>query len=196
MRSAQATQTSTTRRLVLYLVAATLLVVAPLSTMMPTILDRTDGSPPYAFIGLGNPPVVSVEEVTPLSVNEAQSKVPFEIPQPGWLPGGLVLRGVYVASPHSVSIAYVPAAGPPSDVPTKAGLNITVMTEDSQGTIVLGGAESRPVYVNGNEGRYWIVEGKDLTMLSWTAGGLRYTVLSSGLGLTQNELLRIAQSLK
>ncbi len=186
----------TTRRLVLSLVTVALLVVAPLSAMVPYLLERTAAPYPSALMPLAKPPAVSIEELPPLSVNEAQSKVPFPIPQPGWLPSGLVLRGVYVGAPHSLSIAYVPAAAPASDAPGKAGLSITVMTEDSRGTIALGGAESRPVFVNGNKGRYWVVEGKDLTMLSWTAGGLRYAVLSSGLGLTQNELLRIAESLR
>lgn len=143
-----------------------------------------------------------------VSLAEAQQQVPFRIPLPTWLPDGVTLRGAFVGkgpsgdtrtAPISVTLSYQSLTDP------RAGLGITIQNGPSTGGYVVPAGAGQEVLVNGHPAifvqgawtpeRTWN-ETADATMLSWEADGFTYIVSSSGLGLTREDILRIAEPLR
>ncbi len=145
-------------------------------------------------------PVVSNITVLPgVSLEEAQKQVSFAIPQPKWLPGGLVLKGAHVGPPDWAQYFYSRTDG------GEGGLGIEVTQGATQSQYDSPATAKQPVKVNGqsafcvqgswNKKQEWIGTA-DAGHLEWSANGFLYTVGHSHLGLTCNDLIKIVESLQ
>lgn len=137
------------------------------------------------------PAVVSeLYSIPLLSLEEAQRQVTFHIPTPAWLPAGLTLNGVRIMDPW-VSLSYIKQDAGFEN----AGLSINIapgQVADSRDV----GVQRQKVTVNGQPAVYEWVEGKDLGTLSWQQDGFAYSVGGGGLGLSRDDLIRIAETLR
>ena len=149
---------------------------------------------------------------TPLYVGleQAQAQVSFEITTPRWLPAGTAFAGVavfgqdIVDGPSSVSVEYLPfgrtGPGPGiriqehpgtqvggSAAPATAVQHVTVHGQPA--VFIRGDYES-----SGPAGDSVWTPGADDEELSWEHGGLTYDMIAAGLHLTQQDLIRIANS--
>ena len=150
-------------------------------------------------LALLGPTISNVTVLPAVSLEEAQKQVSFVMPQPQWLPDGLVLTGAHVSPPNWAQQFYSRADGGTS------GLGIEVTQGASQSQYVFPDDAKQPVQVNGqsafcvqgswNERRDWISTA-DAGHLEWSANGFLYTIGHSGLGLVCNDLIKIAESLK
>jgi hypothetical protein len=149
-----------------------------------------------AFLG---PAVSNVRVLPAVSLEEAQKQVSFAIPQPKWLPDDLVLKGAHVNPPNWAQYFYGRTDG------AEGGLGIEVTQGASQSQYVFPETAKQPAKVNGqsafcvqgswNEKQEWISTA-DAGHLEWSANGFLYTIGHSGLGLTCNDLIKIAESLQ
>jgi hypothetical protein len=159
-----------------------------------------------------------------ISFHEAQAQVDFPIPQPAVVPEGLELWATHVSeypardgqdgSQTIVVLQYLPAGGLVVDTTPALSLLITNKTGLQGGYAVAAGAEES-VAVNGAPAVYargaWerIAEdeppaqanlfwdaGSDAAMLSWEADGFTYTLQGYLLGLSREDYIRIAESVR
>ncbi len=149
-----------------------------------------------AFLG----PAISNAKVLPaISFEEAQKEIPFAIPQPKWLPNGLVLQAAHVSPPSWVQYFYSQTNG------GKGGLGIEVTQGATQSQYIFPETTKQAVLVNGqsafcvkgawNEKQEWISTA-DAGHLEWSVNGFLYSIGHSGLGLACNDLIKIAESLQ
>jgi hypothetical protein len=134
-----------------------------------------------------------------LSMAEAQRLVDFPIRTPSWLPSGVVFRGTLVGPDGSVVVSYR-AANDPSK-----GLGIQMQRGARVGGYVLPSSAAQNVRVNGHaavyahgswdEFRRWNGTA-DAALLSWEENGFTYVLSFSGLGLSRDDVIRIAASLR
>lgn len=139
-----------------------------------------------------------------MSLAEAQRHVPFPIRLPASVPPSLVLRRVFVGSgptndpakaPISVVVSYGPdgdGASPPSPV----GLAI----QQTNATGLSGGyaapvEQAQDALVHGHPAIY-VSDAPGAGKLSWEENGFTYVLMTSGLGLSREDLIRIAESLR
>jgi hypothetical protein len=150
--------------------------------------------------GSGLPgPMIDERVLSPVSLAEAQRQVPFAIPQPTWLPEGLILKGAHVSPPNWVNIFYGRTEG------GDAGFGIEITYGPREGVYLYPDAAKQPVMVNGqsavcvqgawNEQQEWNATA-DVAALEWSADGFTYRMGHSGLSLTCNDLIKIAESLR
>lgn len=167
-----------------------------LITSLIVVLIITGFLTAMAFLG----PTVSNERMLPvISFEEAQEQVSFVIPQPKWLPDGLVLKGSHVSPPNWAQYFYSRADG------GEGGLGIEVTQGASQSQYVFPATATQPVKIKGqsafcaqgswNEKQEWIGTA-DAGHLEWSANGFLSTISHSGLGLSCNDLIKIAESLQ
>ncbi|HVX31336.1 MAG TPA: hypothetical protein VHA53_12725 [Nitrolancea sp.] len=144
-------------------------------------------------------------ELPLLSLEEAQQQVNYPIPIPTWIPPGTHLRGAFVSGDGSVSLSYVPNGW--TGQSSQGGFGIGIRQGASAG---LGGYEIpssaiQHVTVNGSPAIYahgaWDAppnsiwhDDADAAMLSWSADGFVYTLSQGELGLSRDDLIRIAES--
>lgn len=153
-------------------------------------------------------PVARVAQASPwISLDEAQRQVPFPIRVPAWLPAGLALRGVLVGSDGAVNsepgavkviLSYSATDG------SSKGLHIDQVAGSAAGGLAVPAGQEQTAVVNGRPAVYmhgawrkdetWDATA-DSGILSWEAGGFTYLIQYSGLGLTREDLIRIAESL-
>lgn len=142
---------------------------------------------------------VAIEEAIPLiSLEEAQSRVDFAIPQPGWLPEALTLKGAHVDPPTWANVVYSPDDG------RQGGLGIATFWGVPHTNYFYPDSARQPVSVNGrsascvqgawSEMEQWESDA-DAANLEWSVGGSSYSVSQGGLGLTCADLVRVAESL-
>ncbi len=143
-----------------------------------------------------------------LGLDEAQRQVTFPIRVPTWLPTGLTLRGVLVGSSGAVNgvslgvkvlTSYRAAGG------GAGGLHIDQLTGAPAGGYGIPATQTRPTLVSGHPATYargaWQQDGRwdataDAGTLSWADGAFTYVVQYSALGLSEADLLRLAQGLR
>jgi hypothetical protein len=149
------------------------------------------------------------DRVLLLSLADAQSQVPFSIPQPGWLPVGLAFQGVNVGTgpasdvshaPNSVVLFYRRHAG------DNGVVTVQVRQGDGAGGYEVPAGAAKSVTVGQHPAVFthgaWTPginsewdPNFDQAMLSWSQDGFSYIVQTSGLDLSQADLIRIAESL-
>ena len=148
--------------------------------------------------GLLRPTSVAIE-LPVVGIDEAQRQVEFEIPQPSWLPAGLTLQGAHVDPPNWAHIFYGFADA------SAGGLGIEINKGSSEGkylypdeakqSITIGGQAGVCVQGSWNERQEWLALA-DAGALEWSANGFWYRIGHSHLGLSCENLVRIAQSLE
>jgi hypothetical protein len=145
------------------------------------------------------PVVGNVRLVPAIGLDQAQTQVSFAIPQPKWLPEGLVRQGSHVSPPDWAQTFYARAGG------GEGGLGIEVTQGATHSLYVFPAAAKQSVTVNGqaavcvqgswNEKKQWMATA-DAVDLEWSANGFLYTIGGSGLGLNCNDLIKIGESLR
>ncbi len=136
-------------------------------------------------------------EIPAVSLAEAQNQVAFQIPQPGWLPEGLTLKGAHVNPPNWANVFYGRADG------KEGGLGIEVAQGTGKTNYVFPDSAKQPVTVDGQPAIYvhgaWNGQGQwndnaDAATVEWSSDGLALRLSCSALDLGRNEVIRIAES--
>ncbi len=148
--------------------------------------------------GLVQPTAVAIE-LPVVGIEEAQRQVEFEIPQPSWLPAGLTLQGAHVDPPNFAHIFYGFADG------SAGGLEIEINEGSIEGKYLYPDEAKQSITIDGqtgvcvrgswNERQEWLALA-DAGALEWSANGFWYRIGHSHLGLSCENLVRIAQSLE
>jgi hypothetical protein len=143
---------------------------------------------------------VSGARLPDLTLAEAQQQVAFTIPKPSYLPPGVVFRAAHVAPDHeTVVLSYT------SEADSGKGMGIQL----HPGTVAGGYAipstaaqnvkvDDRPaVYAHGawTQNRDWDPLA-DAGLLSWQDSRFTYVLMFSGLGLSRDEVVQIAASVR
>jgi len=154
------------------------------------------------------PGATAVSEPVPMySLEEAQKRVPYPIPQPSSIPAGFYLRGVFVDHDGFVALSYVS-----DDWSTKGnsgafGLSVHPGTEPSLGGIAIPSTAIRHVTVNGAPAIYaqgaWDHQPDGITWngdadairVAWAADGFTYVLSGSKTDLGRDGLIRMAESI-
>lgn len=159
-----------------------------------------------------SPPAVGVtaisEPVAMYSLEEAQKRVPYTIPQPSWIPSGFHLRGVFVGTDGSVSLSYVPDGWTENGSGGGFGLSVRRGSEAGFGGIAipvtaiqhatLNGAPAlyaRGAWEDRSNGMTWHAD-DDAARVAWASDGFTYVLSESGVGLGRDDLMRIAESIR
>ena len=130
---------------------------------------------------------------------EAQRQVSFRIPEPAWLPPGLVIKGAHVNPPNWASLFYVRADG------KEGGLSIEVTQGRVASTYAYPQPSRQAVRVNGQPAVYvhgsWDTHGEwnenaDAASIEWATKTIAVHISAVGLGLGEAEMIRIAESLR
>jgi len=158
--------------------------------------------------------------VTPvfLSVEDVQAGVAFQVRTPGWLPEGIAYRngdalqtadkGIPETwltyrragegdAPDAPELVLEATTGdlPPIYLSEKAAQDVTVSRQP--GVYIHGGwTTSRPIQPGESiQGLFWDFA-EDDAYLSWVEDGIAYRIQQHGLGLTLEDMTRIAESLR
>lgn len=171
--------------------------------------------------GEGSGPATRV----PASATAVQGQMPFPVRTPGWLPPGLTLAQTFVTNEPvqtrgsrqqiaQVNLFYRPTAQAREGNAPQVAVRVTDHPEVAP--TLLPRSRAQAISANGHPATYvhggWRGDGHgdplerrgdlrwddelDSAWLSWEEGGLTYTVSAHGLGLSQEDLLRIAESLR
>jgi len=140
-----------------------------------------------------------------LSLAEVQRQVSFRIPEPAWLPEGVVFRGALAGRDGSgVVLSYVGTHA------TASGGMFIQMQPHWSGGYVIPENVAQTAQVHGRPALYapgglvsggWLIAGRwdtsiDQGKLSWQdESGLSYVLSYSGLRLSLEDLIRIAESM-
>ncbi len=133
-----------------------------------------------------------------LTLAQAQQLAGFHIPQPSFLPPGVVFRFAFAEQTSGV-LSY----GRVGD--TSSGMFIQIDQGGQSGGYAIPATAAKTVKVHGHDAVYahgsWDQSGNwrgsaDSALLSWQGGGFTYVMSYSGLGLTQADMIRIAESLQ
>lgn len=169
------------------------------------LIEPTAVPPPSG----ARPATSTAQPIRWMSPTEAQQQVPWPIRLPMWLPPGLTLRGVDVfgmdspSGPKGTLVSY----GPSSEM--LGGLGIQQRAGSGEGGPAFPASKAQEVRVNGQPAIYvrgvwertdgWNLQWNDAAdsaILSWEADGFTYYIQFGGLGLTREDLIRIAESLR
>lgn len=174
------------------------------------LVDPTAMAVPMPTAAASQPhpvPVGQPQLLARLPLAEAQPRVPFPIRLPAQLPPGLVLRGVVVApappdgatAPSQVDVGYGAADRP------DAGLHIQETLGAARGGYAVDATQAQQIVIDGQPAVYapgawrkgggWDA-GADSAILSWQADGITYVLQYAGLGLTRDDLIGIAASVR
>jgi hypothetical protein len=124
-----------------------------------------------------------------LTLAQAQQLARFQIPQPAVLPPGVEFRFAYASTDGSwVSLAY----GLRGD--QSRGMGIQMQRGKPSGYYRVPASGARTVKVNGDDAIYW-KRPSDEGLLSWKEGDFTYVMQYSGLGLSKDDMIRIAESM-
>lgn len=132
-------------------------------------------------------------------LEEVQRQVDFQIRTPTWLPDGIVLRGAVASGDGQAAVASYRAIRDPN-----IGLSVQMRRGRQAGGYGVPASAIEDVWVHGVSAVYargaWTKDGTwndsaDAHMLSWEDKGFTYYLSSSGLGLSREDLVRIAESL-
>jgi hypothetical protein len=172
------------------------------------LVDST--TPPVAVPAApdaGELPHITPQELVPQKLDHAaaQQQVPFPIRLPTWLPEGMQFDGVIVGTGGFGCSTEQECATARPPVWTSAGyrhvtqndvyltVEATEITATSGGGYEASAAAAQDATVHGLPAVY--VQG-DRSMLSWEEHDLTYVITVQGVTLTQDELVRVAESLR
>ncbi|MCH8341575.1 MAG: hypothetical protein IIA51_08485 [Chloroflexi bacterium] len=148
--------------------------------------------------GLLQPTSVAIE-LPVVGIDEAQRQVEFKIPQPSWLPAGLTLQGAHVDPPNWAHIFYgfadASAGGLGIEINEGSNEGNYLYPDEAKQSITIGGQACVCVQGSWNERQEWVASA-DAGALEWSANGFWYRIGHSHLGLSCENLVRIAQSLE
>ena len=148
--------------------------------------------------GLVRPAAVAIE-LPVVGIDEAQRQVEFKIPQPSWLPAGLTLQGAHVDPPNWAQIFYgladASTGGLGIEISKGSREGYYLYPDDAKQSVTIGGQTGVCVQGSWNEQGEWMASA-DVGTLEWSASDFSYHIGHSGLGLSCDDLIRIAQSLK
>ncbi len=148
--------------------------------------------------GIVRPAAVAIE-LPVVGIDEAQRQVEFQIPQPSWLPAGLTLQGAHVAPPNWAQIFYsladASAGGLGIEINEGSNEGSYLYPDDAKQSVTIGSQTGVCVQGSWNEHGEWMASA-DVGTLEWSATGFSYRIGHSGLGLSCENLTRIAQSLE
>jgi hypothetical protein len=163
-------------------------------------------TPLPSHVGSGKPPSGRSQPVPQgyalprLTLAEAQQQAAFPIQQPTSLPRGVVFRFAFVAQDGEwADVSYGPVNDP------SRGMGLQMQRGAPVGGYAIPASAARTVRVNGRDAVYapggWAGPGSwnstsDQGLLSWQANGFTYVLQFSGLGLSQADLIRIAESVR
>jgi len=177
------------------------IVLVP-STSMPSSSTLSAGSAakPYP-----QQPTSPAQRVAWISVDEAQRHVPFHIATPSFTPSGLRLSGAFSHDAEDASAIPWVMLGYRGIGADAGSLRIEEAQGQSQGGYTFPASEAKTVSVNGHAGTFvrgsWRDGGQwdrhvNIMTLSWDRDSLTYLLQTSGLKITQADLVRVAESLK
>ena len=185
-----------------------ILINATAIPVLPTVAPAATASSGTPTRETAAPTIVALTPLLPVTLAEAQRHVPFPIRLPGWVPDGQVLRGVIVPpSPSDLSGESPP---PKALVLYHAGngssavFRIEEASGATQGGYAFPADRAREAIVNGRAAVYvkgaWQSSGAwsdsaDVSSLTWEEASMTYFLQASGLGLSQSDMIRIAESL-
>lgn len=144
-------------------------------------------------------PIGVEQEIPPVNIDQAQSRLAFPLPVPAYVPPGLVLGGAHVQAPNWANVFYVQTGGGTGGLGVEESLGSPhgryVFPDDAKVAATVG--EHAGFYVQGSwdEHRVWHAEA-DANFLQWSTPGETYRISSSGLGLRLQDLIKIAVSLR
>ena len=142
----------------------------------------------------------SPQQMPRLTVAEAQQLAGFPIPQPSFLPPGVVFRFAFASTDHTGVVLSYGRVGDQS-----SGMFIQIDQGARSGGYAIPASAARTVKVNGHDAVYahgsWDQSqnwnsSADSALLSWQGGGFTYVMSYSGLRLSQADMIRIAESLQ
>jgi hypothetical protein len=154
-----------------------------------------------------------------MSQAEIQSRLPFALRIPGWLPEGLTYQGGSVAEDPSGKAcvqAICSTSTPIYDIilnygwedPSRGGLNLQIWSGQPSGGYVFPQSAEQSVQVNGRDAAYvlqtWEANSQTGQMnpggvqaLSWQdQNGFTYLLMTGNLELSRQDLIRMAESIK
>lgn len=142
-------------------------------------------------------PVAEIIEIKPMTFDEAQSVVSFEIPQPAYLPQGLALKGARAQAPDWAQVFYtsndVVEAGFGYDVSLGSSLASYAYPESAKVIITVAGVDGTCIQGAENEFGEWMPSA-DATALQWSKLEFNYRMSQGGLELNCLDLVKIAES--
>jgi hypothetical protein len=167
------------------------------------------------------PTPAATEKRIPLNMSQAeiQSRLPFALPVPGWLPEGLTYQGGSVAeepSGKACGQAICSTSTPIYDIvlsygwedPSEGGLDLQIWSGQPSGGYVFPQSAEQSVQVNGRAATYvlqtWEADPQasqmtpgSLQALSWQdQKGFTYLLTTGSLKLSSPDLIRMAESIK
>src|SRR6202521_5568745 len=160
----------------------------------------TPTATPAAGAGTAPGGVGSAQQMPRLPLAEAQQLAGFPIPQPSFLPGGVVFRFAFASTDHTGVVLSSGRVGDQS-----SGMFIQIDQGARSGGYAIPASAARTVKVNGHDAVYahgsWDQSqnwnsSADSALLSWQGGGFTYVMSYSGLRLSQADMIRIAESLQ
>jgi hypothetical protein len=134
-------------------------------------------------------------EFVPL--DDVRRRVDFPVCAPTWLPAGLHVVGAYSARRDAAAVRFAPAPG------SSAGGGIQQTLGPQKGGYAVPADRAEPTRVRGQPATFargtWTKDRQwdaaaDAALLSWEENGVTYLLGFSGLGLSRDEVLRIAES--
>ncbi len=142
-------------------------------------------------------PVAEIIEIKPMTFDEAQSVVSFEIPQPAYLPQGLALKGARSQAPDWDQVFYtsndVVEAGFGYEVSLGSSLASYAYPESAKVIIIVAGVDGTCIQGAENEFGEWMPNA-DATALQWSKLEFNYRMSQGGLELNCLDLVKIAES--
>jgi hypothetical protein len=168
----------------------------------------------------GPTPAATEKHILPnMSQAEIQSRLPFALPVPGWLPAGLIYQGGLVVeepSGKACDQANCGTSTPIYDIvltygwedPSKGWLNLQTWSGQPSGGYVFPQSAEQSVQVNGRAATYvlqtWEADPQAGQMtpggsqaLSWQdQNGFTYLLMTSSLELSRQDMIDIAESVR
>jgi hypothetical protein len=160
----------------------------------------TPTATPAAGAGTAPGVVAGSQQMPRLTLAEAQQLAGFRIPQPSFLPQGVVFRFAFASTDHTGAVLSYGRVGDES-----SGMFIQIDQGARSGGYAIPASAARTVKVNGHDAVYahgsWDQSqnwnsSADSALLSWQGGGFTYVTSYSGLRLSQADMIRIAESLR
>ncbi len=194
--------------LMLGLVMATSSAQAQIGAMLQRfglVLVRPMPTPPISptASSVGSQPQPHSFPLERMGLDEAQRRVPFKIPLPEWLPAGMTLKDAVVGTgpsadrgkaPMSVVVGFGPAVEPQTS-PRPGGF-IQITEGRVSGGYAVEASKAQEVQIHGRGAVYASGTNQRDGLLSWQDDKFTYVLSASGLGLSLEDLIRIAESIK
>jgi hypothetical protein len=159
----------------------------------------------------GAAPAASAHPVAPaqavrvqfIPLDEARKTARFPIRIPSWIPAGYSLAGALVENPENIHVQYyrdVDAAGRPH-----GAIGISEILGATTSSYSFPASRDEEATVNGHSATYihgsWQGDGAwndaaDLHTLSWQADGMTFMLQADETGLSRDDVVQIAESLR